>query len=201
MGDLADFGGSLLECLLTTTPVTCRMTNHPKLPGTEGFLRLMTFGAKTGRVPSKLEQAGHPRWATFYFPSYCSFYSYRFSDHPHHTDSLGWSPISLLGSPVGQESKELQASTFSHVVHIWCTRNTPTSFALTNYGSHSWSQYGNSPLLLCPNFSLAYFIYPGISQMWVGRYCTSENPRDTYQAPWVVPLKPHSVALKGRKEA
>lgn len=99
------------------------------------------LGELTGRVPSKLEQAGHPIWATFYFPSYCSFYSYRFSNHPHHTDSLGWSPISLLGSPVGQESKELQASSFSYVVHIWCTRNTRTSFALTNYGSHSWSQY------------------------------------------------------------
>lgn len=149
MGDLVDFGGSLLECLLTVIPVTGRTTNHPEWSGTEGFLRLGTFGTKTGRVSSKFEQAGHPRWATHsIFPVSAPSVAPDFLIiHTTCTLSVG-SAISLPGSPFRGESKELQASSFSHVVHIWCTGNTQTWFAWTNYGSHSWFQPSNSPLLL-----------------------------------------------------
>lgn len=46
---------------LTATPVTCTTTNHPELPGIEGFLGLKILDTKAERVPDKPGQAGHPR--------------------------------------------------------------------------------------------------------------------------------------------
>lgn len=45
--------------------MTCRMSNHPELPGTEGFLELKIFGTKTRRVLGKLGQVDHPKWAMY----------------------------------------------------------------------------------------------------------------------------------------
>lgn len=149
------------------------MTNHPELPGTEGFLGLTIFNTKAGRVPGKLRKAGQPRWAMHSIPPVTApFTALNFLIiHTKKILSFG-APSPFQAGLLGKSQKgSRQALSFSHVPHIWCMRNTQTSFSLVGGTADP-----NIATLLCSCAQTSYWpISPTlrISQMWVRHYRTS----------------------------